>query len=229
MWRPLSLYVKTTVTLCEDHCHFMWRPLSLYVKTTVILCEDHCHFVWRPLSLYVKTTVTLCEDNCHFVWRPLSLCVKITVILCEDHCHFMWRQLSLYVKTTLTLCEDHCHFMWRPLSLYVKTTVIFITTHSVLLRMRNVSNKSCRGNQNTHFVLNNFFSNIVPLWDNLEKNNVEWGRPQMRIRRISITCWITKATNTHSQYVIIIAFPLQQCLQERASMLRCVYCYALFI
>jgi hypothetical protein len=29
-----------------------------------------------------------------------------------------------------------------------------------------------------------------------------------------------KATNTHSQYVILIAFPLEQWLQEGASMLR---------
>jgi hypothetical protein len=33
-------------------------------------------------------------------------------------------------------------------------------------------------------------------------------------------CWITKATNTHLEYVIFIAFPWQQWLRERASMLR---------
>jgi len=36
-------------------------------------------------------------------------------------------------------------------------------------------------------------------------------------------CWILKATGTHSEYVIIIAFPLQQRLHERASMLRYTY------
>ena len=30
-------------------------------------------------------------------------------------------------------------------------------------------------------------------------------------------CWVTKATNTHLQYVISIAFPRQQWLRERAS------------
>jgi len=34
---------------------------------------------------------------------------------------------------------------------------------SFLLRMRNVSDKSCGGNENTHFVINNFFSKIVLL------------------------------------------------------------------
>ena len=35
-----------------------------------------------------------------------------------------------------------------------------------------------------------------------------------------ITCWITKATNTHSEYVIFIAFPPQKWLHEHASILR---------
>jgi len=34
----------------------------------------------------------------------------------------------------------------------------FLTiSHSALLRMRNVSDKSCRENQNTHFMFSNFF------------------------------------------------------------------------
>ena len=45
----------------------------------------------------------------------------------------------------------------------------------------------------------------------------------MTILRMCIACWIPKATNTHSGCVILIAFPLQQWLQERASMLRYTY------
>ena len=37
-----------------------------------------------------------------------------------------------------------------------------ITSRSVLLRMKNVSDKICTENQNTHFVFNNFFHKIVP-------------------------------------------------------------------
>jgi hypothetical protein len=55
------------------------------------------------------------------------------------------------------------------------------------------------------------------------------GRPQMTIRRMCISCWIPKATNTHSQYVILIAFPLQQWLHERASMLRYTYIASLIL
>jgi hypothetical protein len=42
----------------------------------------------------------------------------------------------------------------------------------------------------------------------------------MTIWRMCIECWIPKATNTHSKYVILIAFPWQQRLRERASVLR---------
>jgi hypothetical protein len=39
------------------------------------------------------------------------------------------------------------------------------------------------------------------------------------IRRMRIACWVTKATDTHSEYVILIAFPRQQWSRERATVL----------
>ena len=36
-------------------------------------------------------------------------------------------------------------------------------------------------------------------------------------------CWIPKAINTRSEYVIFIAFPLQQWLHERSSLLPFAY------
>jgi hypothetical protein len=55
------------------------------------------------------------------------------------------------------------------------------------------------------------------------KNIVETGRPQMSIWRMRFACWIPQPTNTLLHYVTIIAFPLQQWLQEFASMLRYAY------
>jgi hypothetical protein len=43
------------------------------------------------------------------------------------------------------------------------------------------------------------------------------------MRRMRVACWITNATNTHSECVIIIAFPVQQWIRERPSMLRHIY------
>ena len=40
------------------------------------------------------------------------------------------------------------------------------------------------------------------------------------IRRMRFAFWIAKATDTHSEYVILIVFARQQWLRERASALR---------
>ena len=49
------------------------------------------------------------------------------------------------------------------------------------------------------------------------KDIVEQARPQMTTWGMRVACCIHKATNTHSDYVIVIAFPLQQWLHERSS------------
>ena len=43
------------------------------------------------------------------------------------------------------------------------------------------------------------------------------------IQRMRIACWIPKATNTHSEYVTLIAFTQQKWLRDRASVLRYMY------
>ena len=88
--------------------------------------------------------------------------------------------------------------------------------------MGNVSDKSCTENQNTHFVFSNFFSENRAVYEIMCKNTVQPGRPQMTIWRMRVACQIPKDT-THSEYVIIIAFPVQQWLHEQAPMLRYTY------
>jgi hypothetical protein len=94
--------------------------------------------------------------------------------------------------------------------------------------MSNVSDKSCRENQNTYFMFNNFSENravYVTVW----KIMVEPDRMQMTIRRIRFACWVRKATDTHSEYEILIASPQQQWLRERGSLLllyvHCLSCF----
>ena len=73
--------------------------------------------------------------------------------------------------------------------------------------MRNVSNKSCRENQNTFYVQQFFLQNSAAseiMW----KNIVEPDRPHMTVWRNSFLCRITRATNTQSEYVILTAVSL---------------------
>jgi hypothetical protein len=75
----------------------------------------------------------------------------------------------------------------------------------------------------------NFFSKIMPFFEITWKNIVESGRPQITIWRMRVACWITKAMYTHSEYVALIAFPLQQWLQESAWISHSVLPVLLYI
>jgi hypothetical protein len=100
--------------------------------------------------------------------------------------------------------------------------------NSSCLTLRSVSDK--RIENKTHFTL----SNSPPpesraVYEIMLKNIVQPGRPQMTIWCMRSACWVTKATKTHSDYVVIMNFPLQRWLRERASMSRCTYAACLDI
>jgi hypothetical protein len=66
-----------------------------------------------------------------------------------------------------------------------------------------------------------FFRKSCRLWDNVKK----YGRASQAtdgsiIRRMLFACRITKATDTHSEYVVLVALPQQQWVRERSSILR---------
>ena len=74
--------------------------------------------------------------------------------------------------------------------------------------MRKISDKNRRENHNKPFIFSDSF-----FW------------------RMRFACWITKATDRYSEYVILTAYPQQQWLHERAAMLplywHCLYCLIL--
>jgi len=85
----------------------------------------------------------------------------------------------------------------------------FIISRSLLLGMRNVSEQYCRKNKNTHFIFSNIFFENRAVYELMWKNIVQPDMQQMTVWRMRIACWIPKVTNTHSEYVILIAFLLQ--------------------
>ena len=66
--------------------------------------------------------------------------------------------------------------------------------------MRNVLDKSCRENQNTHFMFSNFFfSENHAVYEIMSKNVVEpEATNDVTIWRIRVACWISEATRTHA-------------------------------
>jgi hypothetical protein len=72
-----------------------------------------------------------------------------------------------------------------------------------------------------YFMFITFFRKSCCVWDNVEKYcRTRQTTDDNIIRRMSFASWITKATDTHTECVIFIAFPRQKWLRERASMLH---------
>jgi hypothetical protein len=144
---------------------------------------------------------------------------------CKDFIKFgFWKffeNLLKKFKFLLKSDKTNGHFTRRPLYIF------FTISRSILLRMRNFSEKeSCRENQTAKFVFSFFFNCAFDrvMW----KNTVEPDRLQMTIWRMRSECWIHRTTYPHSQFVILIPFPLQQQLHERSIKLRCTYIASLF-
>jgi hypothetical protein len=102
---------------------------------------------------------------------------------------------------------------------------MFVTiSRPTLLRMRNVSNKRCRENQNTNFMLNYYFFFFFYVNEIMWKNIVESQKTHITIWHMRIACWITKNTNAfRTCNNNLMFFPLQQWLHERISVLSYSY------
>ena len=70
------------------------------------------------------------------------------------------------IRITGTLHEDLCTFI--------------LVSQGILLRIRNVSDRSCTENQNTIFMLHNFSENCA-IYEGMWKNMVPPDKPQMTI------------------------------------------------
>ena len=92
----------------------------------------------------------------------------------------------------------------------------------ILLRTRNVSDNVVQ-KVKTHCMFN--FQKLCHLWDNVEKcDTARQATDGNIIWNMCFVCWITQATDLHSEYVIHIAYPQQQWLHERTSVSIHTHC-----
>jgi hypothetical protein len=64
----------------------------------------------------------------------------------------------------------------------------------------------------TYFIVQKYCVENCAVYEIMWENIAHSDTPQMTIWRMRIVCWISEATDTHSQYVILTDFPLQQWL-----------------
>jgi len=100
-----------------------------------------------------------------------------------------------------------------------------VISRSVLLGMRNISDKIFGENQTTHFMFSNFFSENRTGYEIMWKNIVEPNSPRRTILHVARALHAGELRlQTFSEYLILIAFPRQQWLREHVSNLHSYIC-----
>ena len=124
---------------------------------------------------------------------------------------YLWNSFGNLSRKLVTLHDDLCTFM--------------IIYRWIALNTRNVSSKSCRGNQYTYFMIYIFFApqKSCHLWENVEK----YGRARqatddnvIRRRKYTICLQDNYGKSTSSWHLSLFAFPQQQLWRERVLLLR---------
>jgi hypothetical protein len=98
-----------------------------------------------------KATVSLVMTVCPSEWYNSAPTGRIFM---KFDIGVYFENLLRKIQVSLKSDKINGYFTWRPMSIYI--------SRWILLRMRNVSGKICRENQNTRFIFNNFFPKIMP-------------------------------------------------------------------
>ena len=97
-----------------------------------------------------------------------------------------------------------------------------IISRSFLLRMENVPDKILEKIK-THILGSiTYCTENRAIYEIMWKKIVDPNRYQRTIGCMVIACYISKATDTHSKYIILIAIPVQHLLQEYSSVSHCM-------
>jgi hypothetical protein len=147
--------------------------ISFFMSVCLSVCLSVCSSV-RP---HGTTRLPLDEFSLNLIFEYFSkICGKNSSALkCDKH--------------NGTIHEDLCAFM--------------ITSRWILLRMRNVSDKICRENENTHFMFNNLSQKVVPFMSYVEKyGSARQATDDNITRSMRLACCITKTRiQTHNQNI----------------------------
>jgi len=189
------------------------------VRTPETCWAVHKRQTWEIVAsswlIYLNCVMMHGLANFRFVtFVRLSICPHGTTRISLDG--FSWKFIFMYFsKNTVEKIQVSLHLTSITGTVHQEQPAFLIISCSAFLRMRNVSDKSFTGNQNTHFVFSNvFFSKSCRLWRNVDKYCTAGHRPQMTLWCMRTACRIPKAIDTHAQYAICIAFPLPQKLHE---------------
>ena len=152
----------------------------------------HKNYITQLVALPCCLSVCLYQSAClpmdGFSWN----------LILEDFLEICWEN-EFWLKSY----KSNGYFTWY---LYTFMTM----SRWILLKMRNISDKSCRGNQKTYFVFSNFFFKNDSIYEVMWKNMVEPDRLQVTYHdavRMQCTCWIIKTriqAHTHDVKYLLL-------------------------
>jgi hypothetical protein len=188
-----------------DRVKSVWYSLNVNIhwdRTCKPLCTEG-----KDGSRFV---ISFCLSVCLSAWNNSVATVRIFMKfdvyfskICRENFSFIKIQKQ---KKTGTLHEDWWTFMK--------------ISQWIILRMRKITGKICAKNQKMFYLQWLFSRKSYRLWDNVENRDTYGeGTEDNTTRSMRVARWINKAENTHSEYVILMAFPCKDGY-AKAPMLR---------
>ena len=164
------------------------------------------------------------SQNCEK--RPLATsCLSDRLSARDNSAHtrriFMKFDIFLIFKSMSRKFKFHYNLTRITGTLHEYQYIFVVVSRSILLRMRNISGKTC-GRNSTHILRSlHFFLKLYCLWDNVERyGTARQATDGKGSRRVSFPCWTPKAIKTHTEFKISTASPRQNLLRELAPVLR---------
>jgi len=202
--------------------------LSIVTYVSVRVCVESTSKLLHPTLLFLSVFAKLKKKKRFLTSSCLSLLYpsawKIKSLLLDG---FSWNLIFEHILKSVDKIEgslnsnkNNRYFTWRLCT--------FMTiSRWIILRMKMFQARVVKKIENTHCRFNIFFSENRAFYEIMWRNTLEPDMPH-DMSRMRIAWEITKSTNTHSECVILIAFPRQQWLRECALMLRYTESVCLF-
>ena len=157
---------------------YVIRSLHFLLGIVWVYRRDLMWYKYSTLSFLIGSFAILRKATICFI---MSVCTSVHMEHLGSHSmdfHEFWHVSIFRISvdknvTSLTSHNCNVYFTWRPKYLFGHISLSSSSNEKCF-------SKSCRGNQNSHFVSNNVFSNIVTF-----------------MRQCGKLCWTRKATDEY--------------------------------
>ena len=112
----------------------------------------------------------------------------------------IFRKLGEKIQVSLRFEKSNGYVTWRLIYIFDHLPRSFLEWE--MFRTKVVEKIK------THILCSITFVENRSVYEIMWKNILELERPRMTIWRMRVACWISKGTDTHSEYVVLITFSL---------------------